>query len=530
MNIKTISDLYYNKTNIGFVFWFLFGILITFIGYKPFDQPILMDRAYLLHMSQVVYRGDALYNTTPFGYTPFSTILVGLFMKLGSIFSLNTIESARILGLVLYGTISGSIFILSKTLFNTKKGVLIACFLFCGLGYIQILSGINAEPKLWVLLFSIFGIYFFNKERWFLVGLFFSLGAMSWHVAVISLFACAFMLLWKPKTFIRSLAKLFFGVFVGVLPVLFYLLITNGWMDFWNQAVVRKLVVEGAEVGESPFLWVKSGLYPCFILEPLHFVFGGIGFVMGLYYFLKYKEVISKIPFSKNTFLFLVFYSLFWILFNSIDFQTAVDLLTLIPPIIIFGTYFLICVVEKLQSKYLYIVGLIFITYNFFDAFMYKLPYTFSEQVKTIEDLQKQYKRLFVIGFEEYYTILEKPMPTKFMRYASYEDHMIENFENGCTGIVQFIANNEFDAIIEYDSSRRGRSKPDEWIKNVLKRDSDIKINTERVRSSCASQIIENLTSSNETKSFSLKNQKVPLSDCFYEYRYYSIFSIQSNN
>ena len=277
MRFKKGIDILFQRTNIGFVFWFFFGILSTLLFYQPFEQPIFEDRAYLLYMSQVVYRGDALYEATTFGYTPLSTIIVGYVMKVGSLLSLNTILSARIIGLFVYGVLCGSFFVLCKSVFHRRIGTLIACVLFCGLGYIQIVSSINAEPKLWVLLFSILGIHFYNKNHWFFVGLFFSFAAMSWHVAVISLFVSAVMLPWKSKTWFSSVYKLMLGVIAGILPVLCYLQLTNGWLDFWNQAVVRKLIVEGDVVGESPFYWFKRSIYPYFLVEPLHFVFGFLG-------------------------------------------------------------------------------------------------------------------------------------------------------------------------------------------------------------------------------------------------------------
>ncbi|GAA3522533.1 hypothetical protein GCM10022393_41400 [Aquimarina addita] len=524
--IKKIPLIIYDKTNIGFVFWFLIGILITIIFYQPFEQPVISDRAYLLYMSQVVFRGDPLYNSTTFGYTPLASILVGGFMKLGTLFSLNTIESARISGILLYGGICGSVFIMSKTLFNDRRTTYIACILFCGLGYIQILSGIHAEAKLWVLLFSVLGIYFFNKEKWLWTGLIFSLAAMSWHVAVVSLFACAMVLPFRTKKFLPAFTSLMTGVFIGVLPVLLYLLFTDGWIDFWNQAIIRKLKIEGASVGESPFLWIKSGIYPHFILESLHFIFGFLGGIIAVYVLLRNRKAQINDPFSKRTVLFLLCYSVLWAIFNSLDFQTNIDLLPLIPPVIIFGTYFIKYVLDKIHQKgIIIVVSIIFITYNFFDAITYELPFVYKEQLAVIRELKEKYDRLFVIDFEEYYVLQETPMPTKFMRYTWYEDHLIDRTENGCVGIGDFLIEEQFSAVIEFNPEKRVRSKAATQLVEKIQKPFEIPY----IRSNCASYLIENFTSSIPKDTIKIKNQTVLLGSAFYLYREYSLYEFQSS-
>ncbi len=522
---KKLSTLLNKKVNIGFVFWFLFGMLFIIIFYKPFEQPVLFDRAYLLYMSQVVFRGDPLYTATTFGYTPWSTILVGYFMKLGNILTLDTIQSARILGILLYSTLSGSIYVLCKGIFTDKKATLVACILFCGLGYLSALSGVNAEPKLWVLLFSVFGIHFFNKKKWFLVGIFFSFAAMSWHVAVISLFACGVMLFCNYRQFLPMLYRLLLGVFVGILPVLFYLYVTNGWLDFWNQAVLRKLLIEGKTLGESPFIWLLEGIYPCFILEILHFLFALFGIMIGVYVFVKKKIRDQDVFKDQQTLLFLIVYCILWSVFNSFEFQADNDLLPLIPPIIIFSTYFLLVVLKKVhpQKYVIAIFTVLLICYSFFDAIIYDIPYTFSEQRTTIDRLKKRYDKPFVIGFEEYYVLQEEPMPTKFMRFQSYEDHMIEN-SIGCQKVEEMLQQ-QFSSIIQFNDSKYVRSASLQELLNLLEK-SNYYIR-ENNKGACASHILENYTSSKAIDSFSIKYQSIPLGKDYYNIKYYSVYDVE---
>lgn len=522
IDIKKLFDLLYQKTNIAFVFWFLVGILFTVVFYKSFDQPILFDRAYLLYMSQVVFRGDSLYAATTFGYTPLSTILIGLFMKVGALFSLDTIESARIAGILLYGLMCGSVFKLFKSIFYNKWAPFIGIILFCGIGYLQILSGVNAEPKLWVLAFSILGLRYFIKNNWLLVGLFFSAAAMCWHASIISLFACVIMLPWNSKKLFSSFSKLSVGVFLATIPVLIYLFINNGWLDFWNQAILRKLVVEGEVLAESPLRWLFIGIYPHFILESLHFIFGLIGFLMVLFFLYKKKLVLFFK--SQRIVFFLVIYTLLWSVFNFFEFQGSKDIIPILLPILIFATFFILIIKQKIRTHLTSTVLVVsFLIYNYCDAFIYDMTFTFKEQKELINSIKEKYGTPFVIRFEEFYTVLEMPMLTKFMRYSSYEDHMIQKSENGCEGIENFLRKQKIGYIIKLNKNKVRRGGFTGKVRDLLRLYGKEKVQG----GECANNIIKNMTSSEEYDFFNVKLQRIPLGDYSYVDKNYSIFQIK---
>ncbi len=518
--IKKYTSLIYENANIGFVFWFLLSILLTLFFYSPFEQPILFDRAYLLHMSQVVFRGDSLYHATTFGYTPLSTILVGLFMKIGSWFSLDTIESARVCGLILYGSLCASFFMLCRSLFISKKAATLTTVMFIGMGYIMLLSSLNAEPKLWVMLCSIWGFIFFIRNQWFLIGLVLSLAAMSWHVAVVSLVAVAVVLPWKSDSFWGTFWKLAFGVLTGLVPVIIYLSATNSWVEFWNQAILRKLIVEASGAGESPLQWIREGIYPYFIPEPLHFVFGFTGFLLVVWQLMK--KHVDKTLIKVSHLKFAIAYTTLWALFNSYDFQTCVDLLPLVPLIVIFAGYFLYWITRQLKGRKLVIVAIILVAYNFYDGLIYQLPFTYTEQKERIESIKEKYGDPFVIGFEEYYTILEKPMPTKFMRYAHYEDHMIEGAPGGYEAVVDSIKKGGYKVILEYDKNKRKRSPASAKLFEFFP-ERDKRTFT---RSKCTTYLIEKLTGNSVTDSARVRVQTIPLSDVFYYDEGYNIIKL----
>ncbi len=522
-----IPTLFHDKNSIGFLLWCTTGILITVIFYKPFQQPILFDRAYLLYMSQVVFRGEPLYQSTTFGYTPLSTIIVALIMKLGSLFSFNTIESARVFGLMLYGTMCGSFFLLLKEIFHDKAGTWIGMSLFVGLGYLQILSGVNAEPKIFVLLFSIVGMYFLIKDNWLITGLCFSAAAMCWHVSVISLIACSIVLPWHSNKIKPALLNLAGGVLIATIPVIFYLSLTNGWLDFWNQAILRKLVVEGEELSETPFKWLYRAIFPSFITEAGHFIAASMGLLLLISYAIYFKEKCLLIIRNKRAIYFLISYALVWFAFNTLEFQGPPDIIPLLFVIVILGTFVILSIKSSIKSQLFgsILVG-IFISYNFFDVLFYKVPFTYQDEIKLIKKFNKKYEDPFVIGFEEYYTLMEKPMPTKYMRFANYEDYFLLS-NRKCEGIIDLIRNSEYNYFIELNKNKtvdKGYQLKSS-IRNIIgfkKYPAKIK-----KKGKCSHQILSSLTSLVEIDSFKIEYCYLPLDDFFVRQSHYSIFKKQ---
>ena len=531
-----------DRPKIGFFFWFCMGIFILFF-FRPFQQPLMFDRAFLVYMSQVVSRGDFLYDSTPFGYTPLSTIVVGYLMRAGQAFSLNTIEVARITGIVCYGLCSGSIFLMCRALFKDQISPFIGAFLFCGIAFIPMIAGVNAEPKIWVLLGSVLGIYACIKGKWGWSGLWFSIAAMSWHVAVISVLATGLTILLTAKQY-RWIGffRFSFGVFMGTVPVLLYLWATDGWIGFWDQAVVRKLVVEGKNLGDDPLFWMLEGS-ATLLTDVLHMVGGFLGFVWLLY--IRFVRRESADPIRSRTIQdYLIIYTVLWAIFNTLEYQGAPDLIPLIPVLVVYVTLLLVRFRPR-RRIYAYVFGGLLVLYNWFDALTYSLPYTYQDQVATVQAVEKQYGSPFVIGHEAHYTVLERPMPTKFMRYWAYEDFLISREEGGCEAIKQQLLQGDYQYIVEYDVNRRVRSEESLAIRNWLglaseskKKNKSKKQKKKRKkqrqqrkegRGRCAHELITSLTTEEEVGHFIIPIQSLPIGGNFYTDEYFSVLRIDSD-
>ncbi|OJJ13887.1 hypothetical protein BKI52_45245 [marine bacterium AO1-C] len=520
MSKKVFSD-----KKAGLFFWFIFPTLLLITFYHPFEQPILIDRAYLLYMSQVVFRGELLYEQTTFGYTPFSTLIVGYLMKLGSIFSLSTIETARIFGILFYGCICSAFYLLAKSIWNKTTHSIIACILFTGLDYIAILSGINAEPKLWVLFFSILGLLHFHKQHWLLCGLFFSLASMCWHLAVISLFAVGFTLILLRANFWSRLRLVLAGVFLGTLPTILYLSFTNQWLAFWQQAVLRKINIEANVIGESPFEWLFRSIYPAFFTEIFHFILGALGFMILFFQIIKKAFNSYNSIKSSATTIFLLVYTLMWSGFNTIEFQTNVDFFPLVPIIIIFSVYFLTFVFTQ-RHKFGYILGFgTLILYSYYNAIYYQIPYSFTQQHQTFSRLDKQFGNGMAVGFVDYYTVLEKPTPTKFVRFVPYEETMLKH-THSCQSIIETLKTQQVSYIIEFDASVRKRSALSNKLFNLF----GIKITKDHRRMKCIEHIINANNHKKGHKSFEIIMEKIPFKTLFYDREFFFVYPIDLEN
>ncbi|GAB5527902.1 MAG: hypothetical protein Roseis2KO_57740 [Roseivirga sp.] len=288
------------------------------------------------------------------------------------------------MGILTYACTAGSLFFVEKRVFSNARLAHLTTFLLLGLNFLVVLSSANFEPKMLAVLLQLWGIYYALEKKWFPAGLFFSLAVMCWQPMVIncvSLFVFIVLSNSQYKESIKSLCWLFAGVLVGTLPVVFYLGFTDQWLDFWNQAVVRKVNVEGDAIFESYLNWFVKAIYPKFLSEAIYFLFGALGFLFMLYKLIgKGKPSFSQFTDGKTVKLLLAL-TVFWILFNSLAFQGAPDLIPLIPLILFWSAYIMNTVymaISSQLSKKVLVFALV--AYSFFDLLLPKVPFSYEDQ------------------------------------------------------------------------------------------------------------------------------------------------------
>lgn len=517
----------FKRDRYAFLIWMLAALLLIILFYQPFEQPIQFDRAYLVYMAQLVARGDYLYSASSYGYTPLGSLLSGAVMALGKPAGFSSLAMSSITGIGLYMLSGGAFYLLARGIFKKQSTALLAGILWLSLGYLPILSGVGAEPKLWVLFFSILGLLAFHHKRFLGTGLFFSLAAMCWQVAVFSLFAVFLCLPWRSKKLKKSIFHLFFGVFLGTLPALIYMFWTNGWWDFWQQGVLRKLAFEGDQLGEFLLSWLPKAVYPYFIPDLLHFLGAlfGFGLILGRnLFFTKGAHTFFSSPETRR---FLIVYTGVWSSFNSLEFQSSVDLFPLLPVLILFSALFFDWIAQSIKIKALKMgYFLLIVIYGFIDAYFYELPYTFSEQKARVEALDRHFGKALVIWFEEYYVLLERPAPTNIIQYGVYEDFLIDQYPGFCDQTENKLILENFGQLIEVQKTKRRRSPA---AQAFLDRYGFIKIDRPLTlqRGKCAEQLIQNLSKGEPHHYFEEIIPSIPWGKDFYTIEIYAVYLIQ---
>lgn len=427
---------------------------------QPLDIPIWGDRAYLMYASQVIFRGEALYEATTLGYTPLAPLVAGYFMKGLAALGINvdTVLTLRCLGLFTFSFITGSLFVLAQSVFKEKKLAHLVALMFSGLGFLLYTSAANFEPKMLALACQIWGLYFVIRRKWLVAGILMAFTAMCWQPMVINCFGVALYLVFvsrKANDFFPAFGLLCLGVALGTLPSLIYIMGTDTWGDFWLQAVVRKSDQEGGVLFNKPFRWILRFILPHYKAEAAIILLGYLGTAFALVMLVRKRGLQVKAFGSTQAILLFVILFGFWALFSTMEFQGSYDGTPMLPMLLIFGAALFWQVAQRWYTPIRWSIFMsLMAIYAHFDLFMPKYAMTYSEQKAWIETLHEEWGDAFTMLFEEFYVLREEPLPTKYLRYASYDDYLIDRVEaEGCQTIIDQIGETRPKALIMFYSN-----------------------------------------------------------------------------
>ncbi len=437
-------------------FLWLIASVLCFFFLNPFELPVWEDQTYFLYMSQTIFRGQDLYESVNYGYTPLASLIGGGFMRLFSVFGLpiDTIETFRLLGITLYCCVVVSFFRFSFQFFRQLREANLATLIFLSLTWLQVLSSSSLEPKILGLLFELWAFSCILKKKWLLAGLFFALASLCWHPLIINGLVLLCIILWqKEQNKIRATLQGILGGGIGLSPIFIYLYLTNDWNFFWNQAILRKINVEGSALFDEPFRWLIRGIEHRFLNEVLFFFIAAIAGVYLIIQFIRNRNftlLCSRVNLEISSIGLLFFTTLIWSIWNSMEFQGPPDLIVLLPSIIILATFFISrMILQRLQSHWSLVACVLLFVYGFADLLVYPDKPNYSQQRAWISELYDKYGDLFPINFEESYVLNEKEMPTKYMRFGSYEDFLIEGITpGGCDAVISHFEEKKYKVII----------------------------------------------------------------------------------
>lgn len=437
--------------------FFILSILaiVCLMLLDPYEMPIWRDRAYLMYMSQVVSRGQDLYESTTFGYTPLAPLVAGHFTKMliwiGCPYT--SVQIIRTLGMLLYVVTVMAFYSFARRFFRKSNQAFLATVIFLCFTGLQVLSVTNFEPKMLGMLFELLLISSLSNRRWFESGLFLSLSAMCWQPYAINGLLLFITLIMAKENLYKNMLLASVGSLLGIFPCVAYLFITNDWNFFWDQAIVRKVQLEGGSLFEYAFIWPFKGFASMFFSELLYLGMFVGGVILILNHLMKLRSIDSvsiKLNINESTMYNLIAGLLLWSVWNSMEFQGFPDMIPIIPFLIILASIFLSYLIGIIRVRFWRYAVLGMVTfYGVSDLLTFECNFKYSDQQSWVSELFRKHGELFVINFEEAYVLTERPMPMKFMRFAKYEDYLIDQYaEDGCVLVASKFEADKYGAIV----------------------------------------------------------------------------------
>ncbi len=434
---------WFRSTPSQLAFVYLMSILIL-LQYGIDKQAIQHDCAYLMYMGQVVFRGDALYSSTTFGYTPYGPMLSAFTMHIGQLFGFKTYLAPRYFSLIVAALNSCLLYLIARNISRSSRMGIFAGLTLSGFGYLAILSISSLEPKLMVVTCMLLAMHALQQHRWLVAGAASAAAAMFWQPALIITPAIATMLiLFDSAALLKRLARFCAGYFLGLLPAIIYLTSTQDWSNFYFQAIVRKALTDLPNAADAPISWLGDAL-TIYYTEVFVFVFALAGFI----YCIIRLLILSKA--SRNELLInggygaVILLTLLWSLFNSIEFDGGQDLVPILPLLAFWFAYLLDELLRRgrhiapryakakkaVTAAVLTLVG----GYLYFDAMSYKPTYTLSAQYETLNnciDSANPPPRFLSFNAEEFYVLTEQRAPLRYTQLGRWIELLIDHYEPG---------------------------------------------------------------------------------------------------
>lgn len=233
-------------TLVALLFVFVLSLYWVLVRH-PLEQPIEGDRAYLIYMAQAISRGEPIYQSTTFGYTPMGPLLSAGTMLGSDLFGVPSYLVPRLFAIPLIALSSVllaiiGLYITERRIYAVWAGLLNA--IFSGL---IVISSSNLEPKLIVQVCTLLLIIAVQHKRWGLAGLWCGIAMMSWQPAVVIVFMPLIIGFpqWRNEGW-RGGLNFIGGVILGWIPTVIYVIVTHQLNDFIIQTVYLKAIATSA--------------------------------------------------------------------------------------------------------------------------------------------------------------------------------------------------------------------------------------------------------------------------------------------
>lgn len=448
---KAPGSRWYSSTALHLIAVFIVAVW-AHLQYQIDEQPILIDRAYMLYMAQVVYQGDALYSTTTFGYPPYGPMLSALAMHGGRVFGLESYLAPRYASLVVAALNACLLYLLAFNVTRKRSLSLLAGLSLSGFGAMGILVVSSLEAKLLLTSCMLLAGYSLLRQRWLLSGATSAAAMMFWQPAGIIIAAIAIALWFHKDTSRRQRCTRFaLGLILGLLPAILYLSILQQWDSFYYQAIIRKALTNLPGAGQAPLSWLGD-VITIYQTETLVFAAAFAGFAWFGLRMAKHSPKERQETLFRDGYAVFALLTLAWALFNTIEFDGGPDLLPMLPLFAFWCAYFVhsgmtvisktaLCERVPALKRIAPAVAIFLLTvYLFADSISYRPAYTLAEQRQTVNaHLDEIGARADFVAFnaEEYYVLSESRSPLRYTQLGKWVDRIIDHYEPG--GIDGFL-------------------------------------------------------------------------------------------
>lgn len=231
------------------------GTIVTGFICGVHRQPIYTDSGWFLYASQAAHRGEPLYSSVYYGYTPYGPLVGALSIHVGRLLAVPSYLAPRYLNLLAHALCPCALYLVStRAMPRSSSRAFLAGATLAGFGLQTALSVSRLNPKTWVILCSLLCALFVLRGNWTLAGLCASVASLFWQPAVVCVAAAGFFVMASDAGRRRRAIRRFTtGLLIGAAPCVAYLTVKGEWGPFWLSAVSGQFAAD-PDVGVFRFL------------------------------------------------------------------------------------------------------------------------------------------------------------------------------------------------------------------------------------------------------------------------------------
>lgn len=460
------------------VFFIIIVGLTVIWGYHPFERPVRGNGVYFMYMGQSICRGDTIYRMMACGYPPLVPLVNAACMTAGHWVSVPSYISPKPFAVVIL--LGSFLLMFLVTRIYTGRiwvGVLAALMLMDFPDFLK-RGTLSLEPKILVLFLTLAAVCFLQKEKWLLCGVMLGLAATCYQPSLMWGFLFTLVAYRnQKKSGEKSLLFLVSGFVLGLLPSIFYLLVSGQVHDFLNKAVLLKLISKPRipTWGYSRFFTVFLQATKDSLLPYLHIFI--LSFILNLSILLFRRNMKRETGFFLPRFGGIVFLTFGWMVFNYLAIRLQLKFLglgdfMLFYFLIAFWSAWGVYIVYTFFSRWLkrwpgfypifrYSTNTLFAISVFLMTFflvqrsvIFKTRFTLADQIRFTEKVLpgvEESRPILALAAPEIYVLTGRRNPWRYFNLWQfrYFDTIIEKLEpEGCDSLLKDIYQQKFPIIV----------------------------------------------------------------------------------